>query len=106
MVLTGDIHSFFVNEVENARGTPVAVELVTSSVATNNSDKSHLLAQNPHVKFHDGKHSGYVRCEATAARLRAVSAAVDDTRDARTPRQVLASFEVPAGSSQLIRTES
>lgn len=103
VVLTGDIHSFFANEVENARGTPVAVELVTSSVATNNSDKSQLLAQNPHAKFHDGKHSGYLRCEATAERLRADFVAVDDIRDARSARQVLATFEVNNGAPRLVR---
>ncbi len=105
VILTGDIHSFFASEVNNARGTAVAVELVTSSVATNNTDKTKLLAQNPHVRFHDGKHSGYVRCEATADRLTADFVAVDDIRDARSARRVLASFEVPAGTSRVTRTD-
>ena len=105
VVLTGDIHSFFANEVLSARGTPVAVELVTSSIAANNSDKSHLLERNPHIKFHDGKHSGYVRCEATARKLTADFVAVDDIKDARSARRVLASFEVPAGQSRAIRVD-
>jgi alkaline phosphatase D len=103
VVLSGDIHSFFANEVENTRGTPVAVELVTSSVATNNSDKSQLLAQNPHIKFHDGRHSGYIRCEATPERLRADFVAIDDIRDSRSAREVLATYEVNSGAPRLVR---
>ena len=66
VVLTGDIHSFWVNDLENAAGRPVGVELVTSSIATSTYDKSAVLPLNPGAKFHDGLHNGYVRCELTA----------------------------------------
>jgi alkaline phosphatase D len=33
-VLTGDIHTFWVNELASAAGRPAGVELVTSSIAT------------------------------------------------------------------------
>jgi len=99
VILSGDVHAFFVNEVRNPRGSAVAVELITSSIANNNKDLSALLPQNPHVRFHDGKHSGYVRCEVTPGQLRADLVAIEDMHDPRTPRSVLASYAIDAGSS-------
>jgi alkaline phosphatase D len=100
VVLSGDLHAFYVNEVRNSRGSPVAVELITSSIANNNKDLSALLPQNPQILFHDGRHSGYVRCEVTRERLRADLVAIEDMRNPRTPRSVLATYEIPAGSPE------
>ena len=63
VVLTGDIHSFWVNDLANAAGKPVGVELVTSSIATSTYNKAAVLPLNPQTLFHDGQHNGYVRCE-------------------------------------------
>ena len=100
MVLTGDLHAFFVSEVRDGRDRPVAIELVTSSIANNNTDKTRVMPLNPHIHFHDGTHSGYVLCEATPGRTRADLVAIGDMRDPRTPRSVLASFEIAAGDPQ------
>jgi alkaline phosphatase D len=103
IVLTGDIHSFWVNEVATASGRPVAVELVTSSIATSNSDKTSALPLNPQVRFHEGRHSGYLRCELGRERLRTDIVMVDDIRDPRSPRSIAASFEVRAGEPRARR---
>jgi alkaline phosphatase D len=100
VVLTGDVHAFFLSEVRDADQRPVAVELVTSSIATNNKDWTKVLPLNPHIRFHDGTHSGYVRCTLDRDRLQADFVGIDDIRDPRTPRAVLASFEVAAGSGE------
>jgi len=105
LFLAGDIHAFFMNEVRNERSVPVALEFITSSIATNTTDKSKVLHLNPHIQFHDGKHSGYVRCDVGADRLRADFVAVEDIRDPRTARSVLASFEVAAGKPQARRID-
>jgi alkaline phosphatase D len=97
VVLTGDLHAFFVSEVRTGRDRPVAVELVTSSIANNNTDKTTFMSLNPHIHFHDGTHSGYVRCEATPQRTRADLVAIENMRDPRTPRTVLASYEIASG---------
>jgi alkaline phosphatase D len=94
VVLTGDIHSFWVNDLANAAGRPLAVELVTSSLATSTYDKSAVLPLNPGAKFHDGRHNGYVRCELTREKLRAHLVAIDDREDPRSGASVLAAFEV------------
>ena len=102
-MLTGDIHSFWVNEVANAAGRPFGVELVTSSIATTTSDKSQMLPLNPQVRFHEGKHSGYIRCDLNHDKLRADIVAIDDRLDPRSGRSVLASFEVRAGDPRAHR---
>jgi alkaline phosphatase D len=97
VVLTGDIHSFWVNDLANAAGKPVGVELVTSSIATSTYDKSKILPLNPGAKFHDGKHNGYVRCELTRERLRADVVAIADREDPVSGASVAATFEVASG---------
>jgi len=103
VVLTGDIHSFWVNELANAAGRPVGVELVTSSIATTTYDKSATLPLNPAAKFHDGKHNGYVRCELSRQRLRTDIVAIDDREDPCSGRSVLATFETRAGEPRVRR---
>ena len=103
VVLTGDIHSFWANELENAAGRPVGVELAASSIATSTYDKSAVLPLNPGAKFHDGLHNGYVRCELGRERLQADIVTIDDREDPRSGRQVAASFEIRAGEPRLRR---
>jgi alkaline phosphatase D len=97
VVLTGDIHSFWVNDLANAAGKPVAVELVASSIATSTYDKSKVLPLNPGTKFHDGTHNGYVRCDLTAERLRADIVTIADREDPTSGASVAASFEIRTG---------
>jgi alkaline phosphatase D len=97
VVLTGDIHSFWVNDLANAAGRPVGVELVASSISTSTYDKSAVLPLNPGTKFHDGRHNGYVRCELSRERLRAEIVTIADRADPRSPASVAAIFEVRSG---------
>jgi alkaline phosphatase D len=103
VILTGDIHSFWLNEVRDRTGSTAALELVTSSIATSNSDKSAFVRQNPHVVYHEGQHSGYVRCEFTRDALRADFVRVEDIRDPRTAWAVDAAFEIRGGESRARR---
>ena len=79
VVLTGDIHSNWVNDlrVDDRQGESpvVATEFVGTSISTggNGYDKSRnqerLLSDNPCVRFHNGQR-GYVRCTITPRDLR------------------------------------
>ncbi|GAA5182577.1 alkaline phosphatase PhoD [Rugosimonospora acidiphila] len=70
VVLTGDVHSHWAGEVKRDYQDPesksVAVELVTTSVTSEGNgvdtepNTATLLAENPHVKFFNGRR-GYVR---------------------------------------------
>jgi alkaline phosphatase D len=97
VVLTGDIHSFWVNDLANAAGGAVGVELATSSIATSTYDKTSVLPLNAGAKFHDGKHNGYVRCELARDRLRADIVTIEDREDPRSGAGVAAAFEVRSG---------
>ena len=103
MVLTGDIHTFWVNELANAVGRPVGVELVTSSIATSTYDKSAHLPLNPGAKFHDGLHNGYVRCELGRETLKADIVTIENREDPRSGRNVAATFEVKSGDPHVHR---
>jgi alkaline phosphatase D len=97
VVLTGDIHSFWVNDLANAGGDAVGVELVTSSIATSTYDKTATLRLNPGAKFHDGTHNGYVRCELQSDALRADIVTIENREDARSGANVAATFEIRSG---------
>jgi alkaline phosphatase D len=103
VVLTGDIHSFWVNDLANAAGRAVGVELVASSIATSTYDKTPVLPLNPGTKFHDGVHNGYVRCELRAEALQADIVTIADRADPRSAMTTVASFEVRAGERHVRR---
>jgi alkaline phosphatase D len=56
-----------------------------------------LLSQNPHVKFADGKHRGYVRVELTPAQWRADLRAMETVKNREAKCSTLATFAVADG---------
>ena len=97
VVLTGDIHSFWVNDLANASGRAVGVELVTSSIATSTYDKTATQPLNPGAVFHDGIHNGYIRCELRRPALRADIVTIENREDPRSGANVAASFVINSG---------
>lgn len=76
VVITGDIHSNWINELASDFSHPgkpvVGAEFVTTSIssggdgqATLSTGAQEILAESPHVKWHN-RQRGYVRCAATA----------------------------------------
>ena len=89
LVLTGDTHSWWVNEIPETEGRQAGVELAVASVTAQSPFSDRLLAgrgrdlerllnrENPHVRFVSGQSHGYIdlalgRTEAVAD-FRAVS---------------------------------
>jgi len=80
VVLTGDIHSNWVNNLhvdfDRPESAVVATEFVGTSIssggdgAEKGQDTDHILAENPFVKMHN-RERGYVSCELTPERWRA-----------------------------------
>jgi len=70
VVLTGDAHEFWVNELTSETGEKVGVEFVTSSVSSktltaylgeNTADYSLLITQgNPDARYYNALHNGYI----------------------------------------------
>ena len=107
VVLTGDIHSNWANElrvddrrVEDPR---VAVEFVATSLTSggNGLEKplglDALMAANPCVKFHNTER-GYIRCEVKPKRWQADYMHIDDVLKPGGKTSVRRSFVVEAGS--------
>ncbi|MEK7456380.1 MAG: alkaline phosphatase D family protein [Pseudomonadota bacterium] len=81
LVLSGDVHSFWLNDLHQAEDKPpVAIEIVTSALAAQSPPPGRfgdVRANNPHIRFSDLNHSGYVRIQVEPTRLVAQFRALD-----------------------------
>ena len=79
VVLTGDWHSTFVNDIHSDFDRPdsplVATEFVGSSISTNGDGEVYgpyygpMIKFNPHIRFFDGDRRGYLRCTVDRQRM-------------------------------------
>jgi alkaline phosphatase D len=106
VVLTGDIHSNWVNDLtidtSDPKSPTVATEFVGTSI-TSGGDGTDLservkavLAENPFVKFQSAQR-GYVSCEVTSKRMRADYQVVEYVSRPDAPKITRASFVVESG---------
>jgi alkaline phosphatase D len=106
VVLTGDIHSNWVNDLRVDDRKPelpvVAAEFVGTSITSggNGVDRplnlEGLLAENPCVRFHN-RQRGYVRCTVTPTAWRSDYMVVEDVRQPGGRTLTRASFVAEAG---------
>ncbi len=107
VVLTGDIHSNWVNELrvdDRKSDTPVvATEFVGTSISTGGNGAKvvagldRLTAANPGVKFHN-RERGYVRCTVTPNAWTSDYVAVEDVLKPGGATETRATFVVEAGT--------
>jgi alkaline phosphatase D len=107
VVLSGDVHSFLVNDVHvDAPDSPlVATELVTSSISSPGPAQSVLdgwASENANIRL-ARETRGYLRLLLERERLGAELVAVDDVRRADSATRVLVAFEVEAGHPGVAR---
>lgn len=108
IVLTGDIHSNWVNNIlsdfSNPNSEVIATEFVGTSITSggDGSDTSPTTAQtlsdNPHVKFYN-RQRGYVSCELNKHLWRSDYKVLEKVTEAGFPISTRASFVVEAGSA-------
>jgi len=113
VVLTGDIHSNWANELKIDFDDPdspnVATEFVGTSISSggNGFDRpkylDQLIEENPFVKFHNGER-GYVQCEVTPKEWRTRYQTVEYVDRPGAPVQTRAEFAVEAGQPVLHST--
>ena len=103
VVLSGDIHSAWVNDLRADFADPasavVATELIAASVTADNPFVDRLRFApllNPHVRFVDGTH-GYTRCELTQTHWRADFRGVPTVFEPDAPVRTVASWVIEAG---------
>jgi alkaline phosphatase D len=115
VVLTGDIHSNWVNELrvdDRRTETPVvATEFVGTSISSGgNGSKEYkqlnqLLAQNPCVKFHN-RQRGYVSCTVTPQSWRSDYRIVEEVTSPGGGIATLASFVIESGRPSVVQADA
>lgn len=81
VVLSGDVHSFWLNDLDGPDGAPVGSEIVTSALAAASPPPDRfgdVARNNPHVRFHDVENAGWVRIDVTDRRLDADFRVISD----------------------------
>ena len=103
VVLTGDIHANWVNDLKadflDPASATVATEFVTTSITADNpvgAQLPFLLPDNPHIKHVDALH-GYTRCEVTADRWLTELRTVEHVASPDVPIATSAAFVVENG---------
>ena len=104
IVLGGDMHSFWVNELKLDNHQPGTATLASEFVGTSVSSSgppyeafSACLVDNPHVRFFDSRWRGYLRCLVDHRGWRTDLRVVDTVERPDAPVRTLASFVVPDG---------
>jgi alkaline phosphatase D len=104
VVLSGDIHSFWANELkldfDDATSPVVATEFVGTSVTSHPPPYAKFvgyLPDNPHVRFFDSRKRGYMTLEIDAQRIDVRFRAIADAAVRSTDVATLRSFVVENG---------
>ena len=105
VIISGDIHMNLVADLkldfDDAGSAVVASEFcgtaITSPPGSWAKSLSAVLAQNPHLKYGEADHRGYVRAEISGKRLTAELIGVDTVKMPEARAQVLARYVVEDG---------
>jgi alkaline phosphatase D len=113
VVVTGDWHSTFVNDIladfRDPGSRTVATEFVGTSITTNGDEEVYgpyygpMIKYNPHIKFFDGDRRGYVRCSVNAAQWTTDLRMVPTVSRPHAPARTFASFAVLNGQPGAVR---
>jgi len=103
VVLSGDVHQFWANDLKrdflDDNAPVLASEFVTSSITSPTGDWPRHYRDRPYVKFVDWTRRGYARAELTPAAWRTEFRAVRSIADPAADAFTLASFVVEAGKA-------
>jgi alkaline phosphatase D len=107
MLITGDWHSTFVNDIKEDFSDPdsatVATEFVGTSISSNGDFPVYgpyygpMIDANPHIKFFDGDRRGYVRCTVDRSLWQTDLRMVSTVSRSDAPVSTFASFVVEDG---------
>jgi len=113
VVVTGDWHSTFVNDIHRDFDQPsspvVGTEFVGTSIASNGDGEVYgpyygpMIKFNPHIKFFDGDRRGYARCRVEPGQMRADLQIVSTVSRPDAPESTFASFVVEDGTPGAIQ---
>jgi alkaline phosphatase D len=109
VVISGDIHSFFANDLKldfDDPGSPiVATEFVGTSISSYGPPHE-LIAQtlpdNPHVHFFESRERGYVCVDLERAHMQARMRIVSDVKDPKATVSTLKTYAVEGGKPGVV----
>lgn len=111
VVIGGDIHSYWCNDLKADFNDPssatVATEFVGTSVSAHPPPRETFarhLAENPHVRYFESQMRGYATLEMDAGNLHARFRAVSDAKDPLASVSTLKSFVVKNGRAGAVET--
>jgi alkaline phosphatase D len=103
VVLTGDVHSYWVSDLKANFDDPgsatVGTEFVGTSISTPGTPPSLVtrLPENPHIKYYESRFRGYVRCSVERERWTTDFRVVDTVANRNAPARTLSSWVVENG---------
>lgn len=110
VVIGGDVHAFYVNELktdfDDARAPVVASEFVGTSISSQHGGQQSLDKRrpaNPHVLLADGRYRGYTRVDVTPKRMQVDLRAMESVQTRDAGCSTLASFVVEDGKAGPVR---
>ena len=109
VVVSGDIHSFFANDLKldfDDQSSPViATELVGTSISSYGPPYDPIaraLPDNPHVHFFDSRRRGYVMVDLMPEQMQARMRAVSDAHDPKATIATFRTFAVEGGRPGIV----
>jgi alkaline phosphatase D len=100
----GDIHSFWATDLKadfaNPSSATVATEFVGTSITSDPPPRERILAalpENPHVRFFESRHRGYVAVDLIRDRMETRMRIISDRRDPKATVSTLKRFVVESG---------
>jgi len=104
VVIGGDIHSFWANDLlldfDDPNSAVIASEFVGTSISSRGvpyETFKAMLPENPHVKYFESRQRGYALCELRNQELSSRFRGLDEVRDPASGIRTLAAFAVEAG---------
>lgn len=104
VVLSGDVHSFWVNDLNGQSDAPIGSEIVTSALGAASPPAGRfgdVNRNNPRVRFHDVEHAGWVRLDIDRRALRADIRMIADREDASSVVRSGGVFVMPSGARRM-----
>lgn len=106
LVLSGDVHSFWVNDLDDPDGAAIGSEIVTSALGAASPPAGRfgdVERNNPHVRFHDIEQAGWVKLDIDHSALHADMRMIADRADAGSVVRSLGTFTTQSGSRRTER---
>lgn len=100
IVFSGDIHSFWNNDLELHQAQTIATEFVTSSITSDGPPQDHLQAKvdgHAHLHYAKSRYRGYTTAELTGGRMTINFRAISGVTDPHATISTLKSFVVEDG---------